>query len=383
MTIPSGDAVSLLRQMVTIDSRNPSLVPGGPGEANAAHHLAAVLSEWGMQVELQEAVPGRPNVVARVGSGPGRTLLFNGHIDVVDVQHMTHAPFSDVVRDGQLFSRGASDMKGGVAAMCAAAARAASRGLNGTIIIAAVVDEEFESVGTRALIRAGIRADAAVVTEPTQLAIGPAHRGFTWAEFSVRGRAAHGSRYDVGIDAIMQMNAVLSELHELNSTILPGTTHPLLGHASLHASVIEGGTGWSTYPDLCTLRVERRTMPGETGHDVMQEMERVCAAARQRLPGLDVSVRHVLSQPPSDVAADAAIVRSLEAACTSRGVPARIEGVTAWTDAALLNEAGIPAVCFGPGDMGLAHAAEEWISLDEVEVAAAVLTELALSWCSQ
>ncbi len=383
MTIPNGDAVGLLRQMVTIDSRNPSLTPGAPGEADAANHLAVVMRSWGMQVELQEAAPNRPNVIARTGTGKGPTLLFNGHLDVVDVQHMAHPPFDDTVRDGKLYARGSSDMKGGVAAMCAAAARASARGLQGTLIVAAVVDEEFASVGTRALLAAGVTADAAVVTEPTQLAIGPAHRGFTWAEFLVRGRAAHGSRYDLGVDAIMQMNAVLTALNALNSDILPATTHALLGHASLHASIVEGGTGWSTYPDACTLRIERRTLPGESERDVMNELERVCASARAQVPGLDVSVRHVLTQPPSDVPVTALIVQGLERACSAHGIEPRIEGVSAWTDAALFNEADIPAVCFGPGDMRLAHAAEEWIALEEVERATEVLTDLALTWCSR
>ena len=180
--IPTGDAIALLRRLVAIDSRNPTLVSGAPGEALVAAALADVLRAWGFDVQLRDAAPGRPNVVARIGRSGGRSLLFNGHLDVVGVDGMTHPPFAPEERDGRLYGRGSCDMKGGVAAMCAAAARAASAGCDGEIIVCAVVDEEFASLGTRTLVADGIRADAAIVTEPTRLAINPAHRGFVWVE---------------------------------------------------------------------------------------------------------------------------------------------------------------------------------------------------------
>ena len=198
-----GDAVALTKALVAIDSRNPSLVAGGPGEGACAQALAAVLADWGFRVELQESGPGRPNVIARIGrqSGPGgppgRTLLLNGHLDTVGVEGMLHAPWDPVVENGRLYGRGATDMKAGVAAMAAAAARAqrSSRGgLEGEVVLTAVTDEEYTSAGTRAVLASGVRADAAIVTEPTRLAICPAHRGFSWLELVVHGRAAHGSR---------------------------------------------------------------------------------------------------------------------------------------------------------------------------------------------
>jgi acetylornithine deacetylase len=378
-SIPRGDAVALLRALVRIDSRNPSLVPGAPGEGVLAHFLARVLAHWGFRVELQEAVPGRPNVVARVGPHTGRALMFNGHIDVVDSIGMVHPPFEASESGGRLFGRGSSDMKGGVAAMCAAAARAADR-ISGEVILTAVVDEEFASLGTRAVLDAGIRADAAVVTEPTRLCIGPAHRGFSWVEVELRGRAAHGSRYDLGIDAIAHAAAVLHELETLQREVLSRRTHRLLGHASLHASTIRGGAGWSTYPDRCVLQVERRTLPGETTEQVMREFAAACERARSQVPSLDARLTHVLTQAPSDVPEDAPIVTALARALGEAGEAVRVQGVTAWTDAALLNAAGIPAICFGPGDMALAHADEEWIALDEVERATLVLARLAVDW---
>jgi len=376
---PRGDALALLRRLVQVDSRNPSLVAGAPGEGAVAHSLAHVLEAWGFAVSLVEAAPGRPNVVARIGPTGGRVLLFNGHLDVVGVEGMLHAPFGEVERDGRLYGRGSCDMKGGVAAMCAAAARVAES-LTGEVIVAAVVDEEFESLGTRSLVAAGLRADAAIVTEPTRLAINPAHRGFVWVEFDVRGRAAHGSRYDVGIDAIQHAGVVLGALATLQQASLDARTHPLLGHASWHASTIHGGEGWSTYPDRCRLRIERRTMPGESTEQVMAEFLDARDRAQAIEPDLQVEVTHVLTQRPSDVAADAPIVRALEGAMRAEGESILHEGMSAWTDAAILNDGGIPAICYGPGDITLAHAAEEFVPLQEVERATRVLSRLALDW---
>jgi acetylornithine deacetylase len=380
--IAPGDARGLLRAMVATDSRNPRLVPGGPGEGAIARLLADVLRSWGFRVELQEAEPGRPNVIASIGQrNGGKSLLFNGHVDVVAVDDMTHAPFAAEERDGRLYGRGASDMKAGVAAMCAAAQRAASRNLAGQLTIAAVVDEEFESIGTRALVDSGFRADAAIVTEPTGLSVMPAHRGFTWITVTCRGRAAHGSRYDLGVDAILHAAAIMTALDDFQRSELVRRTHPLLGHASLHAGTINGGSGWSTYPEACRLDVERRTLPGETWENVVREVERVCADVRQRHPSLQASVEHVFSQLPSDVPVSAPICGAVEQALHRCGESVRVAGMSAWTDAALLNAAGIPAICFGPGDMTLAHANTEWVELVEVDRACDVLTQLAVDWC--
>ncbi len=381
--IAPGDARALLRALVATDSRNPDLVPGAPGEGVVARLLAEVLQSWGIRVELQEALPGRPNVIARAGKkARGKTLLFNGHLDVVAVDGMTHTPFGAEERDGRLYGRGASDMKAGVAAMCAAAYRAMSRGLEGELVITAVVDEEFKSAGTRAIVDAGLRADAAIVTEPTGLSIMPAHRGFSWVTVSCRGRAAHGSRYDLGVDAILHAAHVIIAIDEFQQRELTLRTHPLLGHASLHAGTISGGLGWSTYPEACRIEIERRTLPGETGEQVVREISAACDRVRQAIPSLQIDVEHVFSQLPSDVAVDAPICMALGDALRTRGEAELVAGMSAWTDAALLNEAGIPAICFGPGDMTLAHANTEWAELAEVDRACEVLTQLALSWCN-
>ena len=385
MPIRPGDARALTEMLVRVDSRNPSLVSGAPGESGCAHLLAEVLGGWGFRLEWQDVRDGRANLLARIGTPAtgAPVLMFNGHLDVVGVDGMTHAPFAPVIEGDRLYGRGSCDMKAGVAAMCVAAWQAAQRGIRGEIIVAAVIDEEFESLGTRAMLERGTRADIAVVTEPTRLAICPAHRGFVWLQFVLSGRAAHGSRYDIGIDAIRHAALVMTALDRFQCDVLTAHTHPLLGRASLHASTIAGGVGWSTYPEQCVLRVERRTVPGETTASVLQEVEMLLAELRTCEPQLSVTVRVDTAQGPSDVAVDAPLVQRLSAAHRAvRGAAPPIEGLSAWTDAALLNDAGIPAVCFGPGDIALAHAATEFVPLSEIDIATAVLTAFALDWCS-
>lgn len=381
--IPRGDVVALTRALTRIDSRNPTLSPDSAGESAVAHALAALLSEWGFDVTLQESAAGRPNVIARIGRPDSPALMFAGHLDTVGVEGMSHDPWAADMRDGRIYGRGSCDMKSGVAAMCVAALRAheaveSSR----QIIIAAVTDEEYESLGMRALVASGIRAEHAIITEPTRVAICPAHRGFVWVEIDFKGRAAHGSRYDIGVDAIRHAALCLAELDTFESEVLSTRTHPLLGHASLHASTISGGIGMSTYPDRCTLAIERRTLPGETTEAAVQEIRDACERVRARKPQLDATVRLLAAQAPSDVDRNAPVVRMLETALAAEGMAAPVEGLSAWTDAAILNEAGIPAICFGPGDIGLAHAAEEYVPVREIEQATAVLTRVAGLWLS-
>jgi acetylornithine deacetylase len=380
VSIARGDAVALARALIKIDSRNPTLVPNAPGEGEVARTLASVLDEWGFAVQVLEAAPGRPNVVASIGPFDAPALMLNGHLDVVGVEGMTHKPFDAELRDGRIYGRGSADMKGGVAAMCAAAT-AATANSDRQVIITAVADEEYESLGLRALLAAGVRAEAAIVTEPTRLAICPAHRGFAWIDVTLTGRAAHGSRYDLGVDAILHAGLLLAELHALEETRGDGPVHPLLGRASLHASMIRGGVGMSTYPERCDLALERRTLPGETARKALREITDACDRVRVARPEFAAEVRLNTAQDPSDVPLDAPIVERLRSALESEGMPVTIEGLSAWTDAALLNEAGIPAICFGPGDISLAHAAEEFVPVTDIEQSTRVLTRVVRDWC--
>jgi acetylornithine deacetylase len=235
----------------------------------------------------------------------------------------------------------------------------------------------------RGLVANGIKADVAILTEPTRLAICPAHRGFIWIEITFTGRAAHGSRYDIGIDAIRHAGLVLAELDRIDREVYPLTKHNLLGRGSLHASAIEGGSGLSTYPDRCVLTIERRTLPGETADFALREVREVCDRVRATHPELSAEIRLIESQLPSDVSVDAPVVSRLQQAMKDENCEIAIEGMSAWTDAAILNEAGIPAICFGPGDITLAHAAEEFVSIEEIERATAVLARMAQDWLQE
>jgi acetylornithine deacetylase len=380
VAISRGDAVALARELIQNDSRNPTLAPGAPGEAACAQTLASALRDWGFEVRLQEVVPGRPNVIASIGPADAPALMLNGHLDVVGVEGMVHPPFDAELRDDLIYGRGSADMKGGIAAMCAAAALGSAAAARRRIVVAAVVDEEWESLGMRALIADGVRADAAIVTEPTRLAICPAHRGFVWIDVELTGRAAHGSRYDIGVDAITHAGLLLAELDRLERTRESAARHPLLGRGSLHASTINGGVGMSTYPESCRLSIERRTLPGESADAALHEITQACERVRALDPRFDARVTLTTAQLPSDVPVNAPVVERLRSALEQENVPARIEGLSAWTDAALLNEAGIPAICFGPGDIALAHAAEESVPVKEIVTATRVLTSVVADW---
>ena len=275
-------ALALLSDLVAIDSVNPSLVPGSRGEAAIAAAIAETCRAMGLTVTLEEVAPGRPNVVAVLeGARPGRTLMFCGHTDTVGVAGMP-APFAPVEKDGRLYGRGAQDMKAGLAAMIDAARVVASGdGLAaGRLVIACVADEEHASLGAEALAR-GWKADAAVVTEPTDLVIGVAHKGFAWIEVEIDGVAAHGSRPDQGRDAILRAGRVLAALEAIDGDLQRGPAHPRLGTPSLHASTITGGEEWSTYPARCLLQYERRTLPAEPGSAPLDEARGVLDAIRR------------------------------------------------------------------------------------------------------
>jgi acetylornithine deacetylase len=298
-------------------------------------------------------------------------------MDTVGVAGMVVPPFEGVVRVGRLVGRGACDMKAGVAGLLSASAALAAAGHPGELVVALTMDEEHASLGMQALVASGVRADAAVVCEPTGLAVMPAHKGFVWADLEVRGRAAHGSRPEVGIDAIRHAARFLIELDALEAELRSRPAHPLLGHGSLHAGTIEGGVAPSVYPDRCHLVIERRTLPGETPAKVRRELEAALGRARSAVQRLDARLTVGLSRPGTEVAHDHALVVGLLDAAHTCGRESGVEGMTAWVDAAYLNEAGVPAVCFGPGSIEQAHSADEWIDTSEIPDCAEILETFA------
>ncbi|HKV46038.1 MAG TPA: M20/M25/M40 family metallo-hydrolase [bacterium] len=373
----------LLETLVGIPSVNPTLVPGGGGEGDVARHLAAVCRRLGLTVAVEEVAPGRPNVIAVLsgtGRPGGRSLLLNGHTDTVGAAGMD-APFAPVLRGDRLYGRGADDMKSGLAAMVGAVAAVldAGRRPRGDVLLTFAVDEEDASIGTAALARR-CRADAAIVTESTGLRICLAHKGFAWARIKVEGRAAHGSDHATGVDAIVRMGRVLGALERVDREVLPRRSHPLLGRPSLHASVIAGGEGPSTYPPSCDLVLERRMLPDETPDGVRGELEGVLGTLRAEDPEFRASVEITLSRPGLEMSREAPIVRALHAAVKRHvGEPGYI-GQSPWYDAALLAAAGIPTVIFGPSGTG-AHAAVEFVDVPSVVRCAEVLAQVIINFC--
>lgn len=375
------NTLHLLKRLIATDSVNPSLVPGASGEAAVARVLVDELRSIGLQVDVQEAAHDRPNVIGVLeGRRPGRSLMFCGHVDTVGVAGMTR-PFEPEERNGRIYGRGSQDMKGGVAAMIGAARLIAeSGGLDhGRLVIACVVDEEHASLGAEALVTKW-RADAAVVTEPTDLHVAVAHKGFEWVEIETEGRAAHGSRPREGRDAIMRMGRVLAELEVLDRDLQSGRAHELVGPPSLHASLIEGGRELSSYPDRCVLQIERRTIPGEQEGVAARELETILQRLAARDSEFTGRSRSMFARAPYELSPAHELPTVLRSMATDAGAASDIIGMSFWTDAAVLGGAGIPSVLFGPTGAGL-HGLEEWVDAQSVLTCRDALVQLARRWC--
>lgn len=371
----------LTERLVSIDSTNPSLSPAGAGE----EEIAAFVADWcrarSLDVWIVDA-EGRPSVVAVArGSGGGRSLILNGHLDTVGVDGMTE-PFRPKVEDGKMSGRGAIDMKASVAAMMATLERARSMPLRGDVIMTAVADEEAFSVGTTAVLDSGVTADAAIVTEPTNGNIVVAHKGFVWADVIVQGRTAHGSRPAEELDAITKMGAFLQGIEKLQAELEKRTGDPLLGPGSVHASVIRGGREMSSYPAACHLGLERRTVPGETALDVTGELEEIAERCRRIDPDFKASIDLTFERRPFSIEADHGFVQLVKkVAARTSGLEPRIYGESGWMDAALLSERSIPTVIYGPTG-GDPHGDGEWVDVASIDVCADVLTNVVQAYCA-
>lgn len=371
----------VLRDLVRIESVNPQLVPGGSGEQTIARYVADYLGGAGLEARVEEVSPGRWNAVGILrGQGDGKSLMLNGHLDTVGVENMSE-PFSARIENGRLYGRGAQDMKGGVAAALIAAATLAKQPpLKGDLVVAGVADEEYMSAGTRALLE-NVRTDAAIVMEPTNLEVATAHKGFVWAKVETQGRAAHGSRPQEGIDAIALMGRLLGEIEGLQEKLSSGAGHPLLGCGSVHAALISGGQELSSYPEQCRLNLERRLIPGEGASTFERELREIVSSLESQDSRFRAHIEMGYSASALETVRESSIAQVL-LGCAQKvvGPSAHFGAQTFWTDAALLNDAGIPSVLFGPGGEGL-HSTTEFVRLEEVKLCAETLAECARNYC--
>ncbi len=381
--VDSSDLISTLRELVKIDSINPSLVPGGAGEAEIAAFIAGFLKDLGLRVELCEVCKDRPNVVGILsGKGSGPSLILNGHMDTVGTEGMID-PFNPRINGNRIYGRGAADMKGGIASILHAvkAVIDSETDLSGDLIVASVVDEEYASLGTEKLMDS-FSADGAVVCESTDLEIGIAHKGFAWFKVETFGKAAHGSRPEKGVDAITKMGRFLVELENYQTTVLSQRTHGLLGSPSVHASIVSGGKELSTYPDHCTLELERRTIPGEDISQVESEILSILAKLADSDPNFKSDLRTILSRGSFTTSVEEKVVRGLrEAIIKVTGIEPKYRGSYGWLDSEIIQNAGVPTVIFGPGGEGM-HGTNEYVYVDDVVKAAMILSQLIVDFCA-
>jgi acetylornithine deacetylase len=384
MIIDPDSIRATLAALVRIDSVNPAFSNGATDESAIARWVGERLGALGLEVSYHEPEPGRTSVVGRLaGAGGGPSLLLYAHLDTVGVEGMPD-PFAAEVREGRMYGRGAYDMKGGLAA-CLAAVRAlveSGTHLRGDLLLVGVADEEAASLGMSEVLRHHT-ADAAIVTEPTELGVCLAHKGFCWIEVETIGRAAHGSRFEEGIDANLRMGRFLARLEELECELRARAPHPRLGPPSLHAATLLGGTGLSTYAAHCRLQLERRTLPGETPSQVVAEIREIIDELSAADPTFRAAAKLLLARDAWEADANAPITRAvLEATTEVLGHEPERFGVAYWMDAALLAAAGIDVVVIGPTGAG-AHAAEEWVELASVQQTAEILVRAAADFCGR
>ncbi|MEL4320122.1 M20/M25/M40 family metallo-hydrolase [Leifsonia sp. YIM 134122] len=380
------ELIDLVRELVAIPSVNPSLGGGGAGEAAVARFAAGWLAARGFEVWLIGRDASRPSVLAvAAGSGGGRTLLVNGHLDTVGVDGFTGDPFDARIAEGRMLGRGVYDMKSGAAAAMIAASRASGSGLRGDVVLTLVADEEFASVGTEdsllAIAERGIRADGAIVVEPTGSRLTVAHRGFAWFTLAITGVPAHGSQPELGVDAISHATDVLLALRSLDAELAARAAHPMLPRSTVRVATIVAGSDAATVAAHARLTIERRTLPGETPAAVRREIEAALASVAAA-DGIRWDLTELVSRGAFETPTDAPIQRVVsDAVLQATGTAVELQGDPWWTDAGLLAEAGIPTVLFGV-DGGGAHAPDEWLDLASVQRLAAVLERSIADFCS-
>jgi len=357
----------LLRELIALPSVNPAFLPPGDaraGEQNVAEFLAATAAQSGLDVEFQPVLPQRANLFARLSPGGPvrRRVVLAPHMDTVGVSDDTQ--FNPVVERGRLHGRGACDTKGSVAVMLSALMSLAQRGARPAeteIVFLALVDEESGQRGSRFMAKSGFKADLAIVGEPTRLRIVTAHKGDLWLQLETKGRAAHGSRPELGRNAVHEMARIVDLLETKYAAELRRRRHSLLGHPTINVGAIAGGSQPNIVPDRCAIKIDRRTIPGE--HDVAVKREILRFIRQRGLPATMIDTKSEEPAPPMETNVRLPLVQQL-LHCAGQRKPV---GVDFFTDAGVLAAAGIPCVVFGPGDIAQAHTSDEWIALEQLE----------------
>lgn len=379
----SSYIIRTLQKLVRINSVNPSLEGSGPGEKEIGLFIAEELDKAGITPEIDELAPRRINITGIIpGSGNGKSLILNAHTDTVGVAGMDD-PFSGQIKDGNLYGRGSYDMKGSIAAILDTGKRLNRnpKRLRGDVILSFVADEEFESIGAKKFVQT-YKADAAIVTEPTDLQICLAHRGFGVYKAETKGKTAHGGNHRLGTDANMKMGLLLEEL-EKHARKLPGQKqHPLCGEASLHIPLIKGGNSLFIYSDTCTIHIERRTLPGETKEQVTRELLAIIQKLEKKDPDFRASLECIIWRDPYETAPDTPIEKKLRHAFTSvLGRKPAFIGHTWWEDSAIFGQSGIETVIAGPKGKGI-HETAEWVEIDSVMYLSDILYHTSVRFCS-
>jgi acetylornithine deacetylase len=384
MTVHERDVEELLSDLVRIDSVTPFLIPDGAGEGEIARFMAAWLAPLGVEVELEEVEAGRPNLVATLrGSGGGRSLCLNAHSDTVGYANWADRALLPEHRGDLLIGVGVADDKASCAVGLLALRELARSGtrLRGDVVLACTIDEEGDSIGTAALVRRHTY-DAAMVLEPHDVdLILTEHQGFGWADITVHGKPAHGSAPDAGIDAIVHMAQVVDGLAALDAGF-KAQPDPRNGRTVLHTGTIVGGTDYATYPSRAVLGIEIGTQPGETMAARVAEIEAIFADCATRLPGFSAEIRFQVEREPFVAKGHEALLAAAQAAAQATlGHPLKEDGLNAWTDAALMQAAGIPTILFGPTG-GNYHAPDEWVSLSSCVKAVEIVRATAAGFCA-
>ena len=363
-----SDVVQLLRDLVAIPSVNPcgGAVDDIHGEARVVEYLAGWFGQRSLDFELQEALPGRPNLVARLTGRGGPSVVFEAHTDTVEILNMEIEPFDPVLREGRVYGRGACDCKASLAAMLVAFEETARRGQPpGDVTFVAACDEEYHYRGVKHLVNGGFRADGGIVGEPTQLRLIIAHKGALRAHVITHGRAAHSSQPEKGESAIFHMARVLDAIEAYGKELSARSKHPLLGGPTISVGLINGGNAPNIVPDRCQIAIDRRVLPTEDLAEVEGDL-RDWLGKHAPVPW---EMEGLLSDTGLEGTADSPVVNRAAGALDDVTGKHEIAGVHYGTDASKLARAGTPSLVLGPGDIAQAHTAGEWVEVAQVETA--------------